>query len=66
MNTPNPKIMHDIIHTFGYLSEEFFPDIHLNYGKMIMELIIKGLTCNMMKLQHKSIQCITSFVKPFL
>lgn len=61
METSNPRVMNDVITVFGYLSDEFCPEIQNNYGKMILTLIVKGLSNPLPKLQLKSVQCIQNY-----
>ena len=63
LNTNDGRIMHDLLMAMGYMSEEFCPEIQRNYGKMILEFIVKSLQFPALKVQFKAVQCLQNFEK---
>lgn len=63
MQTQNPRLLHDILMVLGYMSEEFAPEIQINYGDMILNFIIACLKFPALKVQYMAIHCIQNFEK---
>jgi hypothetical protein len=63
MKTNNPRIMHDILMALGYMSEEFAPELQVNYGNIMLEFIIACLQYPALKVQYKAVQCLQNFEK---
>lgn len=36
LSSDNPRIIHDILITMGYMASEFAPEIQINFGGMIL------------------------------
>ncbi len=61
LSSSNPRIIHDILITMGYMASEFAPEIQINFGGMILEFISKALKHAIPKVQYKGVLCIVNF-----
>ena len=55
--------MHGILMVMGYMSEEFAPQIQINYGDMILGFIINCLKFPALKVKYMAVHCIQNFEK---
>ena len=63
LQTNNSRIVHDILITLGYMSEEFSPEIQKNHGEIILKFIIHSLQYPCIKVQFKAVQSLINFEK---
>ena len=61
VETPNPRVLNDVIVVFGYLCDEFCPDIQTTYSTLVLNLIVKCLRHPMPKLQMNGVKCIQNY-----
>lgn len=61
VETPNPRVLNDVIVVFGYLCDEFCPDIQAGYSPLVLNLILKCLKHPMPKLQMNAVKCIQNY-----
>lgn len=61
IQTSNPKIVYDILVAFGYMSEEFAPEIQTNYGDLILQFICKALEHPYPKVKYIAVKSIVNF-----
>lgn len=61
MQTQNPKIIYDILVAFGYMSEEFAPEIQTHHGDMILQFICKALEHPYQKVKFIAVKSLVNF-----
>lgn len=61
VETTNPRVLNDVIVVFGYLCEEFCPELQTSYSSLVLNLIVKCLQHPMPKLRMNGVKCIQNY-----